>query len=58
MVFRRILPAFVRRSGRIQLKPLAVLAINNRNNETYNIFTNMRRVLFSAYEKSVDLSKR
>jgi hypothetical protein len=58
MVFRRILPAFVCRSGRIQLKPLAVIAINYRKNETYNIFTNMRRVLFSAYEKSVDLRQR
>jgi hypothetical protein len=58
MVFRRIQPAFVRSSGRIELKPLAALALNYRNNETYNIFTNMWRVLFPAYEKSVDLGQR
>jgi hypothetical protein len=58
MVFRRIQPVFVCSSGRIQLKPLALLALNRRKDETYDIFTNMRRVLLPAYEKSVDLSQR
>jgi hypothetical protein len=58
MVFRRIQPVFECSRGRTQLKPLAVLALNYRNNETYNIFTNMWRVLLPAYEKSVDLSQR
>ena len=39
-------------------KAFAAFALNRRNQETYEIFTNMRRVLFATYEKSVDLRQR